>query len=95
MARSAERRDFSSHGDREMFDRLTAELRKELLTFEESGMGYWRTRKLRDGRVVANVYINDRWEFGYSAETQFKLRDIVTIEWDGYRGATASSTRSK
>jgi hypothetical protein len=74
-----------------LFDHLTRDLKKKIESFDESGMGYWKLKVfLRDGRVFSNVYVNDLFQLGFPDLTPFKLKDIVDVEWDGYRGSSSS-----
>src|SRR6266851_4219669 len=74
-----------------LFDRLARGIRDRIKTFDESGMGYWRIKAvLDDGRIFTNVYINDLYGLGFQDKTPFKLRDIVDVMWDGYRGREPS-----
>ena len=74
-----------------ILDRVAKSVRKKLETFDESGMGYWRVcATLADGRVFENVYINDLYELGFPDLTPFAAREIIDVEWGGYRGNQAS-----
>jgi hypothetical protein len=65
-------------------------VKDKLEAFDESGMGYRIvTVTLKDGRRYSNVGISDgliSHKFGYPDQTPFKLRDIVDVAWEGYRG---------
>jgi|GEM_PF-5487588 len=75
-----------------MFNGLSSSVKRKLRSFDESGMGYWRIRAfLRDGRTYSNVYINDRFHLGFPDVTPFTVKDIVDVEWEGYRGASSDS----
>jgi hypothetical protein len=53
-------------------------------------MGYWKLRAtLNDGRIFANVYINDLFQFGFPDAVPFRLSDIADVEWEGYRGSSS------
>lgn len=73
-----------------MFDRLPRSVRLKLESFEESGMGYRIvTVTLKDGRRFADVILcNSLFGFRFGAPVPpFRLRDIVDLQWGGYRGS--------
>lgn len=76
-----------------MFHRVNKAIRKKIESFDdESGMGYWLVRAtLSDGRVFDNVYINDFFQIGFPDLTPFAARDIIDVEWGGYRGNQSSA----
>lgn len=79
-----------------MFDRLSRSIRQRLKSFDESGMGYWLVKaRLKDGSIYSNVYITDRFKFGFPDLVPFRLRDIEDVEWEGYRGSRASGQPEK
>ena len=72
-------------------DKLDDKIKAKLQTFEESGMGYWLVKvKLKDGGFYSNVCITENFKFGFPNLIIFKLKDIIDIEWDGFRGSKSS-----
>lgn len=78
-----------------LFDRPPKNIIKKLLAFPESGMGYTIVAiKTKQGQIVRRIGIGDGpLGIGYSAkllenpdaELPFRLRDVVDVEWEGYR----------
>ena len=76
-----------------MFGRISKQLRAKIESFEESGMDYWRVvATLRDGRRFSNVYITGSFGLGFPDLCPFRAKDIVDLEWDGYRGSESSGS---
>lgn len=86
---------------RRLADRLPKHVAKKLEIFPESGMDYTIVAvKTKDGRVFRQIVMG--WDIiGHSAalfedfdnpdaELPFRLRDVVDIEWEGYRVGNAT-----
>ena len=78
-----------------LFDRLPRSVAKKLETFPESGMNHSIVAvKTKEGRVVRRVGIGEGlFGIGHfaalldnpAAKLPFRFRDVVDIEWEGYR----------
>lgn len=79
-----------------LFDNLNKNVKEKLKMFEESGMGYWIVKvKLKDESFNSNVYITENFKFGFPNLVTFKLKDIIDVEWDGFRGSKSSGAPIK
>lgn len=74
-----------------IFDKMNPNIKKRLETFEESGMGYWLVKvRLKNGEYYSNVCITVSFKFGFPDLVTFKLKDIIDVEWDGFRSNNKS-----
>lgn len=71
--------------------KVPGHVRRKIVTFDESGMGYWFvTATIRDGRRFSNVCISDRFELGFPDVCPFQAREIVDVTWDGPRRGSSA-----
>lgn len=69
-------------------DKLSSNIKKKLLSYQESGNGYWITKvKLKNGELYSNIYITTDFQFGFPKLLTFKKSDIIDVKWSGYKNS--------